>query len=230
MSKLVIQKLNAKKESMGPDHRIEVPYNPTEIAFSKAASFADVAIPGLDGPVIQFVKGEAETLALELFLDATEGGRGAEATSVLETADRLHRLVKLDGNLHSPPLVRITWGQEFPGLALGDSAQPQTAFDAVVISCARRFTLFSTEGKPLRAVISLQLKEFLTLQEQVELANLRSPDHTRSHTVRQGETLPLIAYDAYDDAAKWRVIAIENGLADARRLTPGQQLRLPPIR
>jgi nucleoid-associated protein YgaU len=229
-ARLTIERLNARKEPLGPEARIEVPYNPGELSFSKGANYADIAIPGLDAPVIQFVRGEAETLALELFFDSTERGRGANADSVMEEVDRLHHLVKLDGDLHSPPIVRLSWGQDFPGTSLGDGEKPVAALDAVVVSCARRFTLFSSEGKPLRATVSLQLREYMTLPEQLQFVNLRSADHTRVHVVRDGETLPLIAYDAYEDPAKWRVIAEHNGLRDARRVAPGTRLELPPVR
>jgi nucleoid-associated protein YgaU len=241
MGELSFERLNARKEPLGDS--VTVPYNPNELAFSKGADFAEVAIPGLDGPVLQYVRGQAETLALELFFDSTDEGRGEGARSVvggqrrhdapgavMAGVDRLHRLVKLDGALHHPPIVRISWGPDFPGLALGDNEAPRTTLDAVVVKCDRRFTLFSTEGAPLRAVVSLQLREYLTLAEQVELANLRSSDHTRVHVVREGETLPLIAFDAYEDASKWRLIAAHNDLAQVRRLAPGTRLELPPSR
>jgi nucleoid-associated protein YgaU len=47
--------------------------------------------------------------------------------------------------------------------------------------------------------------------------------------VAEGETLPLIAHDAYADAQKWRVIAEHNDLADVRDLVPGTRLELPPL-
>ena len=38
---------------------IQVQFNPTELAFSKAAQLAEIAIPGLDAPIQQFVRGQA---------------------------------------------------------------------------------------------------------------------------------------------------------------------------
>ena len=40
--------------------------------------------------------------------------------------------------------------------------------------------------------------------------------------------LPLIAFQAYENPAKWRVIADANNLDDVRTLTPGTRLTLPP--
>jgi nucleoid-associated protein YgaU len=46
--------------------------------------------------------------------------------------------------------------------------------------------------------------------------------------VQEGETLPLIAYDAYGDASQWRIIATHNNIAEVRLIAPGTALELPP--
>lgn len=226
MAKLTIQKLNLSKEPVGDP--LSVPYNPTEYALSKGASFADINIPGLDSPILQFVRGEAETLGLELFFDSTDNGTGTGAEAVTSQVDGFYRLVKIEGELHAPPIVRITWGDHFPGITHDQSDSPIPAFDCVVVSCDRRFTLFNPDGVPLRAMVSLQLREYKTLEEQLQAMNLQSSDHTRIHVVREGENLPLIAYEAYKDPARWRVIADHNQLSDVCNLVPGTVLELPP--
>ena len=100
---------------------------------------------------------------------------------------------------------------------------------AVVLSVARRFTLFNADGKPLRATLSIALKHYATVAEQVAAINYRSADHTRIHVVSEGETLPLIAHDAYGDARKWRVIADHNGLSIVSDIVPGTTIELPPL-
>ena len=51
-------------------------YNPTELSFDKQAQIAEIAIPGLDAPIQQFIRGNAEKLTLELFCDTTDDGIG----------------------------------------------------------------------------------------------------------------------------------------------------------
>ena len=227
MAELSFQTVDLTGRKLAPP--MTVRYAPVELAFTKTAQYADVAIPGLDQPLIQFVRGEAETLTLELFFDATEAGTGETAQSVTETVETFHKLATVQGNLHMPPLVQVSWGKDFPGTAMGETGKPLQQFTAVVLSVGRRFTLFSPEGKPLRAVVTLSLKHYATVAEQVAAINYRSPDHTRVHVVAEGETLPLIAHDAYADARAWRVIADHNDLADTRHLTPGAVLLLPPL-
>ena len=228
MAKLTFQRLQADGRT-ATQPPFEVEYNPTELAFSKSAQFADIAIPGLDSPITQFVRGDAETLSLELFFDNTDKGTGAKAPSVADKVTKFQKLVGVDGNLHAPPVVRLMWGDGFPGSALGDDASPAKRMDVVVTSLARRYTLFGPGGRPLRATVTLQLKQYWTLTDQLKTINFRSADHTRAHVVREGETLPLIAWDAYADPAKWRVIAAYNALDDVRDLAPGQLLQLPPV-
>lgn len=226
MAKLTFQKLDHSKSPVGVP--IEVSYNPPELNFSKGATYADINIPGLDAPVLQFVRGTTETLNLELFFDSTENGTGASAVPITSRVDEFYQLVKISGNLHTPPIVRILWGEHFPGLRNDQSSRPVPAFDCIVTSCSRKFTLFNPDGMPLRAIVTLAVREYRTLEEQLQAMNLQSSDHTRLHTVQQGEDLPLIAYEAYGNAAQWRVIADANNLLDVRTPAPGTVLSLPP--
>ncbi|TJZ91297.1 hypothetical protein FA743_12300 [Paracoccus gahaiensis] len=227
MRQLMFQKVGLQGKTIGPPMMLD--YAPSELAFSKSAQFAEVAIPGLEQPLLQFVRGDAETLNLELFFDSTQDGTGPAAVAVTQKVEAFHKLVQIQGDLHAPPLVKVSWGDDFPGTAMGATETAGETFTAVVLSVARRFSLFSPDGKPLRATVTLALKHYATVAEQVAAINYQSADHTRIHVVSEGETLPLIAFDAYADAAKWRLIALHNGLRDVRDLTPGDRLELPPL-
>jgi nucleoid-associated protein YgaU len=227
MQQLLFQKVDLKGDKIGAP--VVVDYAPAELAFAKTAQYADIAVPGLEQPLIQFIRGDAETLSMELFFDSTTDGTGGEAVAVTQKVEEFHRLVRIQGDLHSPPLVQVTWGADFPGTTMGATETAGDTFTAVVLSVNRRFTLFSPDGKPLRATVSLALKQFATVAQQVAAINYQSADHTRLHVVAEGETLPLIAHDAYADAQKWRVIAEHNDLADVRDLVPGTRLELPPL-
>jgi nucleoid-associated protein YgaU len=47
--------------------------------------------------------------------------------------------------------------------------------------------------------------------------------------VRDGDTLPGIAYDAYADPTCWRAIADANGVEDPLRLKRGTELTIPRL-
>lgn len=219
-----------------PDGSLEDPqgksvqFNPGELAFSKAATFADMAVPGLAVPISQFVRGDSETLSFDLTFDSTDQGMGETAVGVTAEVDAFHKYVQIDGDRHATPLVRISWGEDFPGNAYAHSVERAGHFDAMVLSVARKFTLFAPNGAPLRAVVTLSLKEYIPLADQLAAINFRSPDHTRTHVVQEGESLPLIAHDAYGDVRQWPVIADFNGIDDVRTVVAGTVLLLPPTR
>jgi nucleoid-associated protein YgaU len=227
MTQLTFQKIDLSGNNIGDPMIVD--YAPAELAFSKAAQFAEIAIPGLEQPLLQFVRGDAETLSMDLFIDSTADGTGGDAVAVTDKVEAFHKLVAIRGDLHTPPLVRIFWGDNFPGTSMGESETAGEHFTAVVLSVARRFTLFNPDGKPLRATVSIALKQYATVAEQVAAINYQSADHTRIHVVAEGETLPLIAHDAYQDARKWRVIADHNGLSIVRDIVPGTTIELPPL-
>ena len=49
------------------------------------------------------------------------------------------------------------------------------------------------------------------------------------HTVRDGDTLPSIAYDAYGDATRWRAIAEANGIDNPLHLRRGTLAGAPEL-
>ena len=88
---------------------MDVQFNPTEFSLDKGAQLAEINIPGLDSPLLQFVRGQTEKLAVDLFFDTTETGTSAGATSVTSLTDRLYSLVKIEPAGHAPPICTFIW-------------------------------------------------------------------------------------------------------------------------
>jgi hypothetical protein len=197
---------------------IPVQFNPTEYGIDKGAQIAEIAIPGIDSPILQFIRGQNEKLNLELFFDTTEQGTGDVAVDVRLLTRPIYQLVKIQPKTHAPPRIRLIWG-------LGLS------FKAIVEQVQQKLTLFNPLGIPLRATVTVALREYKTLEEQIAELNLQSPDHTRSREVKRGYTLSRIAAEEYGDAREWRRIADQNEstIENPRRLVPGTVLVVPPI-
>jgi nucleoid-associated protein YgaU len=195
---------------------IPVQFNPTEYAMSKGAQIADIAIPGIDAPIQQFIRGQTETLTLELFYDTTDLGRDEAAVPVDRLIQPVYELVKIQPRTHAPPRVRLVWG-------LGLS------FKAIVESVQRRFTLFNPVGIPLRATVAVTFREYKTLEEQLSGLNLQSTDHTKAVSLVSGDTLSRIAARELGDPRDWRAIADENPGVDPLTPTPGSVLTIPAL-
>jgi nucleoid-associated protein YgaU len=198
---------------------IPVMFNPPEYTIAKGAQFAEIAIPGIDAPVIQFIRGQTRTLSLELFFDGTRIGSGfGLAGDVRLLVDPVAQLGRIQPNTHAPPRIQFIWG-------LGLS------FRGVVDNVQQKFTLFSPAGIPVRATVTLSIKEYKTLEEQLKDLNLQSSDHTKSRIIKRGDTLSRLAFEEYGDATQWRYIADANldTIPDPRRLEPGVTIKIPVI-
>jgi len=198
---------------------IPVLFNPPEYTITKGAQIAEIAIPGIDAPILQFIRGQTRTLALELFFDGTRIGSSlTQPGDVRLLLEPVVQLGRIQPNTHAPPRIRFIWGV---GLS----------FRGIIDSIQQKFTLFTPAGIPVRATATLSIKEYKTLEEQLKELNLQSADHTKRRVVRRGDTLDRIAFEEYGDARQWRPIADRNAdlVPDPRRLTPGIELEIPAI-
>jgi hypothetical protein len=194
------------------DRIIPLRFNPTEYQLQKGNNFAEIGIPGLESPPIQFVRGSAEKLSAELLVDTSDTLEDVRVRYV----DKLRNLMKLNTELHAPPVLRFVWDRQ--------------VFVGVMESLNITYVLFTPEGVPLRAKLSVALKEYRPAAVQVKDPPTASPDFDKTWVVRRGDTLSGIAGAVYRDAGQWRPIASNNGIVDPRRLSPGRVLALPRLR
>jgi nucleoid-associated protein YgaU len=191
---------------------IPLRFNPTEYQIQKSNSFAEIAIPGLESPPIQFVRGESAKLTAELLADTSDTLEDVRVKYV----NKLRGLMNINDELHAPPIVRLTWDTE--------------VFKGVLDSLGITYVLFSPDGVPLRARLSVSLKEYRPVQVQVREREKHSPDVEKTWVVRRGDTLAGISAAVYRDPNLWREIARANRIQDPRRLRPGSVLTVPRLR
>lgn len=199
-------------ENEKPAETIPISFYPTEYSIDKSVTYGDQSVPGLSTPVTQFVGGDAETLSMELLFDTYEAGLDVRETYT----DRIDDLLRVEGEIHAPPKLRIIWG----GL---------TRFTWLLQQASKQFTLFDSDGTPVRARMSVTFKRFESPRFQRAEDPPQSADRTRLWVVTEGETVWSIAAAQYGDPGAWRVVADANGLTDPRTLVPGTELDLPPI-
>lgn len=208
LKRAAIQVLVPEEE---PPRIIPLHFNPTEYQLQKSNTFQEIAIPGLESPPIQYVRGNSEKLSVEVLADTSDSLEDVREAYVTPVRD----LLKIDPRLQAPPIVAFTWdGQVFHG---------------VLESVQVTFTLFSPEGTPLRARMSLTFKEYRSVEVQVKERPEGASGSDKTYVVREGDTLSGLAASAYKDPSKWRVIARRNGIQDPRRLLPGTVLTIPKL-
>lgn len=195
---------------------IEVQFNPTEYGIDRGAYYSELQVPGLRTPLLQFVRGEAQTLSLELFLDGTDKRSSDDPRHTVEgRLARIREFVTIDPALHAPPVCKFQWHD--------------VVFYGVVTSLKEKFSLFDETGKVLRARATISMKSYEAVEVQLREMRLESPDRTRVRVARERETLAGIAAEAYGNPRLWRQIAEENGIDRPRFVTPGTALRIPAL-
>jgi Contractile injection system tube protein len=119
------------------------------------------------------------------------------------------------GEIHQPPFVKLIWGHFY--------------FEGRVEKMQIIYKLFKPDGTPLRAIAKVSFKSVMSDKKEAATTDKKSPDLTHIRTIKEGDTLPLLCHDIYNNATLYREVARVNRLINCRKLTVGQQLFFPPI-
>lgn len=203
-----LERIQILNEKTGQKFRVM--FNPEEYSLNKDNNYASQAIPGLTSPLLQFVHGNLRTLDMELLFDTFETQQDVRGETQQVVA-----LLDIDRDLHTPPVLRLTWGS--------------LEFRCVLAKVGQKFVKFFNDGRPARARLNVTFNEYLDAATQVAAANLQTADFSKAYTVRQNDSLSGIAANFYEDAGKWRPIALANGILDPLSITPGQMIQVPPL-
>jgi len=188
----------------------DVMFNPEEYTLNQDNNFASQNVPGRSGPVLQFVHGNMRTLEMELFFDTT-----VEARDVRGETEKVVRLLKIDSDLHAPPVLRVSWAS--------------LQFRCVLARAGQKFIKFLEDGRPVRARLTVTFNEYLDADREGKRVNLQTSTFAKVYVVAEGETLDLLAGRLYENPRMWRAIAIENEIDDPQADLTGQAIRIPSL-
>lgn len=201
----------------------EVLFNPERYTVSKSVQHAEMGMPGLDSPILQFVRGQNEKITMELFFDTTKHGMAEGAKDVREETRKIYHLLKILPETHAPPRCRLKWLNEM--FSYGSSLSARCVLESV----NEEFTLFSPGGVPLRAKLNVSFREYKTIEEQLQENPRHSGDRTKVRTLKARQTLAGLAWQEYGDPGQWRAIAEENDIDNPRLVAAGTQLLVPRV-
>jgi len=91
------------------------------------------------------------------------------------------------------------------------------------------YTMFDMFGLPIRAKISAKFTEQIIGGLSDVLGMLSSPDLTHRVQVKDGDILPLLTYNTYNNQNYYLQVARINKLKNIRKLEAGIKLVLPPL-
>ncbi|GAA5193533.1 peptidoglycan-binding protein [Rugosimonospora acidiphila] len=194
---------------------VTLAYNPGQISRSRSVNWHRTKVKSGGSPKWaapqQFLGLEPESLSVELFFDTYGSGQ-----DVTRATGRIAVLAEVDRELHSPPVCRLSWGTQ------------SEIFTGVLTQLDQRFSMFASDGTPVRATLNCTFIEYQTSAE-AKANEPHSADVVKVRVVRRGDTLASIAAQEYQDPARWRDIAVANGIANPRTLLPGSVLTIPKL-
>ena len=207
-------------------------FNPSSYRITSTPHYHDVRHLSQDTEKKEFLGGVARTLSVTLIFDsfsdtdlfsADEAKDITNITAGVENklrpiTDKIKKLemaAHVAGEQHKPPLLIFSWGN--------------LNFKGIISDLSVEYTMFSMEGKPIRATAHLTMAEGKDPAISAKESPFESPDRTKSKVVVEGMSLWSIAWDEYDDCEKWRVIAKANNIMDPLDIRPGQVIRIPAL-
>jgi nucleoid-associated protein YgaU len=190
-------------------------FNPTQYTFDASNQLAEIGVPGLRAPVLQYVRGASRMLALELLFDAYAdvSYRITQNVDVTESTEAIYGLLAPTKETGVPPICMFAW----------ESRRLQCVVERV----SGRFTMFGENGAPVRAILAVGLREYVDAAVAGPRGSAKA-DAALSHKVVAGDKLTDIAKAQYGDERLWRRIATANAIYSPMDLQVGTVLIIPP--
>lgn len=215
MSKLIIKGYSTESFS-GGGKSFTANINPEQIQISRGISYNNED-KGTDtaGNTPVFNGYDDDQISFDLFFDGTGLIEGAKR-DVAGQIQLLHDVCyTYNGSTHEPYFCKVIWRT--------------INFKCRLKSISTSYTMFKSDGTPLRAKVSLSFVGFISVSDKKSQAVKSSPDMTHIKTVRVGDSLPNLCKEIYGDMRHYQQVAKVNNLVNFRQLEVGSQLFFPPL-
>jgi len=190
--------------------------NPESIKWNRRIEYAEEQPPDSSTASQRYKYSPNDTLNFDIVIDCT-GIVDGQRTNMSNEISALEKIIfTYNGQIHRPNFVTIRWGEKF-------------IFKGVLTSFDTSYTLFNSDGNPLRAKVSLGFSQYVSPNTRKKKENNKSPDVTHHVRVEEGMTLPQLCYKVWQNDAYCVQVARFNNLNKFRNLKGIHQLIFPPI-
>lgn len=171
---------------------------------------------GTSGGSPRFDKKPPSEMAFELLYDNTGIIDQNPRTDIAADLTYLETfLMGYSGDIHQTRFFKFVWGSEL--------------IKGVCSSLNIAYKLFNPDGKPIRAICKVTIRQVTEEEQRVLEENNSSPDLTHFRIVKKGDTLPLMCFKIYGDSKYYLQVAAVNKLSNFRNLTTGSEIFFPPF-
>lgn len=223
LTKIVIRPfVNKRLTKAGEPKKFTIPINPENVSRFLEIKNEKNKGQGNQGTDSKYSSTAPEQLKLDFVLDGTNTFYGYDKEmvkkSVTEQFDMFLDVVyKMNGKIHRPHRLKVSWGEHY-------------VFDCTLENVDAKYTLFHSDGTPLRLKVSATFKEYKEQKKRVKEEDKSSPDLTHILPLKGGEKLPGIVYDIYGDQSYYLQVARVNELTSFRNIEEGLELIYPPLK
>jgi len=202
----------------GDKTELEFHFNPKEYSLSKSATWnrptnksaKHAAKPEFGGV-------QPQSVTMELFFDDWEKAQPSLMDDVKKLMEWLKPSDKsLDKKKPQPHILKFQWGNN----------ETLSGFQGFLKSVGVKYTMFKSDGTPVRATANVTLEEVPTEASGTNPTS-GSIAGRRTYVVGASDSLHSIAYAEYGNPNLWRAVAVFNGIDDPLRVVPGTRLMLP---
>lgn len=195
---------------------IDCMFNPFEYTVSKSNTYEQKQKNKSAVPEVEFKKSGPQKLVLSLMFDTYESDEDVsfKTNPLWKLMESATRGSSQSNKKVPPPEVAFEWGV--------------FRFVAVITDMTQKFTLFKSDGTPVRAKVDVTFTQHKDLNDYpAQNPTSGGGPLERMRRVVAGDRLDTIAYEVYGSAAKWRLIAERNHITNPLALKPGMELSIP---
>jgi len=214
LTKLIIQAYKTINFDEKVGEPFETMFNPEKYSESYEIEYKEDQAQGTSANASKFGKIKPQVFQFEFLIDGT-GAAGEEKDADEEIGRFLDVVYEYNGDEHRPRFCMILWGR--------------LLIKCNLKNCSITYTLFDSEGYPLRARISATFAEVKSDELRARQQADSSPDMTHIRQVKNGDNLALMSYRIYGDIRYYPLLARFNNLKQFQVLEPGMEISFPPI-
>lgn len=196
---------------------ITVQIAPQDYQGKKEVKYAGSKQQGQNAPSPVFVGYNSEEFMCDVLIDCTGViASTKDGDTVKKKLKELSDLVyQYNGSTHQAHFVELAWGDML--------------FKGRLKTMKTSYGLFTPDGMPLRAKVTLTFTKFVSRAEADKLANRQSPDMSHLVTLVDGDTLAALCGRIYGDTCLVNEVARINDLSGFRDVKPGTVLLFPKL-
>lgn len=198
--------------------KIALSINPESLKFEKGIVYQEDKQQGTTNNTNVFVRYEPEKFSFDFIVDCTGVVEGTVKT------DKVHDKIKeLEESLY-------TYNSEGHRPSFAVIAHGELVFKGQLASMKVDYTLFNTQGAPLRAKVELVFSGFRCSDEDRKKYTKLSPDMSRLVVMKEGDTLAALCRRIYGNSLLAGEVARFNNLNGFRDIPAGTEILFPPLK